>query len=332
MKRKIAVALLGGFCAVLFLVNSDISKRMFAEIIEVCFKNIVPSVFPFVVASGMLLSAIESVPINIRITLIYLLGLIFGPPINVSMASELCKNQEIGVNTYKKLVCCGGVPSIAFTLGMCGKHFGYGKAFCLYLITVLSAIICGGFFFGDDICSKRYDDKSKRNLLCLSVISDSVRNGIQKTLNVCGFVSFFYVLSGIICYGINNRYVEVIICGFFEFSCGCMRALRLSDGFQLVLCAGILSFSGMSVFLQCITTEREKGCEFVISDYLISRTIQGILSALTAYLFTYKGVRSTVIFLSACISIAIIFRVLQTVNKNKLITVCKRSIIKHKNP
>ena len=72
MKRKIAVALLGVFCAVLFLVNSDISKRMFAEIIEVCFKNIVPSVFPFVVASGMLLSAIESTPINIRITLIYL--------------------------------------------------------------------------------------------------------------------------------------------------------------------------------------------------------------------------------------------------------------------
>ena len=327
MKAKITIFSLGLLCCVIFLFNSAPTKSLFSEIAVICVKSIAPSVFPFIVSSNILLAAVRSAPIKVKTVLIYVLGLFFGFPISVSFAAKLYARNEIGLNTYKKLVCCGGIPSIGFTIGMCGNRFGYEKAAYLYFITLASALLCSSFFPDDIRTNKIITSQQQDDASVLSELSVSIKDGILRTVIVCGYVGFFYVLSGIICRNLKNGYAVTLICGFLEFSTGCARGFLLNDVDSYILCAGVLSFSGISVFMQSITIEKENNATVIKTEYLVSRLVQGILSCVMAYTVYAYGFPSLILIFAITVASTCCSGVLQTINKNQLKNKPKHSII-----
>lgn len=329
MRSRIILFVCGLLCSVLFLMNMDICKQLFLDGFLICARSLVPSMLPFIIASNMILTSINDLPLKFRIPIIYALGLTFGFPISVKYASEMLKKNEIGYSTYKKLVCCGGVPSFGFTIGVCGKHFGIEKGVILYMITVISALLCSSYSEKDlTVKADAYNTKKDNKHSFFSVISESIRDGTYRMINICGYVIFFYTLSGILCSGTNDPYAVAIISGFLEFSTGCTRALSITSNVSYVMCAAILSFSGMSVFMQCASTEKEYGVKVLKVEYLLSRTAQALLSSIMAYC-VLLGYVFIIPFLIFCTAICLLTPFLQRIHKNKLNRTSKSSIISH---
>ena len=327
MKSRIILFISGLSCSVLFLMNIDLCKQLFLDGFSICAGGLVPSMLPLIIASNIILASINDLPANVKVYIVYVLGLIFGFPIGVKFASEMLASREINSIAYKKLVCCGGVPSIGFVIGVCGKHFGIEKGLVLYVITILSAFFCSLIFGSNETFKK--DNTEQREIKKCSffvVISESVKDGIMRIINICGYVIFFYAFSGIICREITNPYAVAIISGFLEFSTGCTHAVSLGNDISYVLCAAILSFSGISVFMQCTNIEKVYGAKILKSEYLLSRALQAALSSIIAYC-VLLGDKIIIPILVLLTVIHFLTPFLQRVHKNKLNQPGKRSII-----
>ena len=328
MKPRIIISAFGLTYAALFLLNIESCKELFREGILICTNSLVPSLLPFMIASNMILVTMHDVPKQVKIPMIYTLGLVFGFPIAAKYASEMLQRKEISFSTYKKLICCAGVPSAGFTVGFCGKHFGYDKGVLLYAITVISALLCS-ILIPDDVKPMGSDNtETNAEASFLSAISESVKDGIHRMINVCGYVIFFYTLSGVLCQKIKNAYAAAVISGILEFSTGCTKAMQADTGISYVLCAGILSFSGISVLMQCASIEREYGVREINGVYIAFRCLQALLSAVTAY----SVQRGYTFVIPLLIILCVICRstpFLQRIHKNKLKKNSKSSIINH---
>lgn len=279
------------------------------------------------IASGMILASISDLPVNARAPTMYVLGLFFGFPICARYASEMLSKGEIGVRSYKRLACCGGGASFGFVVGACGSRFGYGSGVLLYLICVLSAVLCSFLIPNDEeICRDKTAKSTPPSVL--SVISDSISDSTPRMLSVCGFVIFFYTLSGVLCKYIKNEYASAMLCGALEFSTGCARAMQLSGDSAYVMCAAILSFSGASLLIQCNAIASEFGVKEITKEYILLHTLQAFLSAAMAF-SVCKGHGELVCVSALVCVIFTLFPFLQRIHKNKLKKHRKSSIISH---
>lgn len=312
---------------VILLLNTELCRELFYEGLCICAKRLIPSLLPFMIASGIILTAVSDLPAAARVPIIYVLGLFFGFPICARYASEMLSKGEIGVNTYKRLVCCGGGASFGFTVGACCNRFGFGRSILLYLICVLSAVLCSYLIPSDE---QMYGIKITESAppSVLSAISDAISDSTPRMLGVCGFVIFFYTLSGILCKSIDNAYTSTMLCGVLEFSTGCTRAMRISGDMSYVMCAAILSFSGSSLLIQCNAIAREFGIKELTKEYILLHALQAFLSAAMAFAVCKGRGELVCVSASVCVIIAL-FPFLQRIHKNKLKKHRKSSIISH---
>ncbi len=275
-----ALLVIGISLTLILLLCSGLAFEKIREGLEICFRGVIPSVFLSTVASGIITKAMSAGSVSSPVPIL-LCGLLFGGQVGASGAAALLRDGKSDAKTYKRVICHSGVPSPFFVLSACRDAFGASNALCIYLITVLSSLVLWSSDGSTRKCGKmpNTSDDSK-GVPITRLICDCIRESALSTVSVCAFVTLFYTLSSILTHRLDNKIITALVAGILEFSSGCIACTRIGGVCGIVLCCAILSFGGISVFMQICSIQSSFGTPMTVKEYLTSRLVQALLSSI----------------------------------------------------
>ena len=247
--------------------------------IGICLGSLVPSLFPFMLLirfycevkpdkkpsrASVLLSRLLGVAPSL--SGVTLLGMFSGFPVGASGIKSLYARGLCTKEQAQRAVCLSNNCSAAFIIGTVGAgllksvKLGY-VLFAAQLMSVITAAQLLKLFGTKD--NTHFDVKAaseRSEKPKSSVFIDCVKSTMSAMINLCGFVLFFYLLSGIICDNLGfvlakaNAQTAVtaktIICGVLEMTSGVFSAAAADFPRNVLLCSAVTSFSGLSVYFQ----------------------------------------------------------------------------------
>ncbi|MDL2248824.1 hypothetical protein LJB89_03925, partial [Tyzzerella sp. OttesenSCG-928-J15] len=130
------------------------------------------------------------------------------------------------------------------------------------------------------------------------ILADSVFSALESSMQIAGFIILFSVLlkifqtTGILDFftelivktGLikSEKYAEAAIYGILEVTNGAGKLSELGiNKFSAVICAGLISFGGLSIFAQSVAFLSKTDVK--AGTYFISKIINGALAAIIAF-------------------------------------------------
>lgn len=293
------------FMLLLFLKRPEDTAAWVLRGLDICVRRLIPSVFPFMVVSSLLVSsgAGERIGRIFRAPLRRLFGVgeqggvalimgwICGFPIGARTASELCQDGKISRSELERIIVASGVPSPAFLINTVGAVM-LGEArrgILLYAVCVLSSAAVGFAMSRGKRAEKKYSpptafDEKKTGRGATSGFIRAVTDSAEGMLRVCGFVVFFSAfvgaLEGLVGSILGEGWFADLIFGFFEITVGLTRvsSSSLSPRATLVAAAAVAAWSGLSVHLQVISLSQD--CGVSLPKYFAANFIKATVGAL----------------------------------------------------
>lgn len=244
----------------------------------------------------------------------FIMGIISGYPVGAKIVADLKRQNLCSSIEAERLIAFTNNSGPLFIVGTVGIGlFKDSKTGVLLLITHILACITVGFLFRWWKWSKRnsFSNISNNMLpskICLSnlgeVLAISIMNAINTIFLIGGFVVLFSVIISILnssgsldlianflspilnAFGLSSKYIKGILTGLIELTNGvCSIALIYTKNISLniIICAFLLGFGGISVALQVLSITSKNGIS--IKPYLIGKFLQGCFAAFYTYLF-----------------------------------------------
>jgi sporulation integral membrane protein YlbJ len=299
---RIPVCLL--LCGLLFWFLADAAdvRTSMEEALSLCARSVIPSLFPFMVVSSLLLSLgfgewlspwfagwfDPLFRINGAGSSAFLLGLIGGYPIGAKTAAELYQEHLVTREEAERLLAFCNNSNPVFLISVLGVGiFGSVRTgIWLWLIHLGSALLTGLLFRsrgGRPSTRQRLPTPPAFHTVKLSsAFVSAVKSSLSGILSVCAFVIFFYTLAHPMAH--LGRYAGPLLVGLTElFS---LTPLLESTRFGFIAAAGITGWGGLSVLCQTAAVLDGSGLSPRICFW--GKAVQGLLSAaLAALLATY---------------------------------------------
>ena len=263
-----------GFILLLLIKNPYVAVGSVRRGMELCAKRLIPSLFPFMIVSELIIRSELSRAIGKLISPLskkffgmsgeagcaFLLGSLFGFPIGAVMGNKLYERGRLCHIELCRLLCFSSNPGAAFTVLTLGaEHLGsLSCGVLLYLSTCGTAILIG-------VLSKHFFRESKKHSYTQSgedipcqteplarLFTDAVRASTLSMLYVCGFIVFFSTIVGSLdtifnVVDSNNSLstgLRALMYGSLELTSGLFfLSPSLPHNNFLPLCAAILGFS-----------------------------------------------------------------------------------------
>ncbi|MGN1002791.1 MAG: nucleoside recognition domain-containing protein [Oscillospiraceae bacterium] len=281
--------------------------------LAVCGKTIVPSLLPFFVLSGLFSAAglpqalagwaeplmRRAFGVSGQACAPFLLGLTGGYPMGAAATAELVKSGALSPAEGERLLPFCNNTGPAFIIGAAGSGvFGsvrYGAV--LYVSHILAAVGVGLLFSSRGQAAAAPPAPFQPKSLA-QALPESMRAAVSATLNICGYVVFFSVVTGLLDaagvfsslagtlsakLGLELHVCRSLLTGILELGSGIASLEGLAPtGPHLALAAFILGFGGLSVHCQtlAVVADTEMRC----ARHFAGRILHGVLSALFAYL------------------------------------------------
>lgn len=304
--KKFLAAALAAFFAVFLLVCPKAASAAVSEAISACLEIIVPSLFAFSAVSVYLQKSgiyrIVLKPFTFvlskilrfdeEICGIFLLANIGGFPVGITLISALQAENRISRNDAGRLLCCcfGSGPS--FVIGIVGARvfgaieFGAAIFAACFLSSIIIAVIVRAR--GEIVLKPA---PQKLSLTSRTFVS-SVNAAARAMFSVCVMIAGFSVIAAAMREIGLNALAETL---FADFNLGensgailpaILDVTRVKDVLPTknaaAICAGLLSFGGICVFLQ--VSALSDGVP--LAKFLLSRLPAAALSSALALAFT----------------------------------------------
>ncbi|MBQ8850498.1 MAG: hypothetical protein IJ011_09225 [Clostridia bacterium] len=300
---SVALGLFCIFSLLLIFKNPDVAITHMTHALGLCAKTVIPSLFPFMALSELLVSGktvtLAAPLIRRPARAIFgisgegaaavALGLFCGFPIGAKSAVGLYKNGRISKWELTRILTFSNNPSSAFLISAVGASMFDSRSFgvLLFAISTISALIVG--FIGrfskgrptaEELCAKSSHAElpKKRGV---EVFTGAVTSSALSMLYVCAFVVFFSTLVGVLEYTVNAAAlpdgVAALWFGFFELTSGIWKAAQIPV-YGAFLAAAIAGWSGLSVHFQIMSIC--SGCEISFKPYLLSKLLTSLINTL----------------------------------------------------
>lgn len=315
--RILACLCLGGLL-VWFLADAGAVRDSVAKALSLCARSVVPSLFPFLVASSALLALgfgelaapwlaglmepLFRVPGAGSAALV--LGLVGGYPIGAKTAADLYRENLVSREEAERLLAFCNNSGPAFILGVVGTGvFASSRVGVLLYLAHAAASCCVGLLFrfyrsGPERRGTAARPQPQfRAPRLTAAFTGSIKNAFLSTLNICAFVVFFTVviqllirsgllpaLAGLLGtllapFGLTPEWAQRLLTGALELSTGVTTLM--GDGSlsgRLVAAAFMLGWAGISVHCQVLSFLGGSGLS--AGTYLAGKLLHGGLSAL----------------------------------------------------
>ena len=299
IRRRILACLCLAGLLVWFLADAGGVRDVMQEALLLCARSVIPSLFPFMVVTSVLLSLgfgelaapwlaglmepLFRVPGAGSAAL--LLGLVGGYPIGAQTAAELYRDGLVSREEAERILAFCNNSNPVFLISVLGAGvFGSVRAgVWIWLIHVFSALLTGLAFRGTGAGarpSRTADRPVFRAMGLIPAFVGAVRSSVSGMLSVCGFVAFFYVLAHPLA-ALGGRLGPCLV-GITElFS---LTPLLTPDRFGFILAAGAAGWGGISVLCQTLAVLEGSGLR--LRNCLLGKAVQGLLSLLLAALLS----------------------------------------------
>lgn len=290
------------FCLLLILRNSDAAMEYISRGLFLCSKAVIPSLFPFMVLSELILSGDFGMAMIRRIAAplqrllrlsdagccAFLLGLLCGFPVGAKCIALAYDRGYMTREECERVLCFSNHPSSAFLIGTVGGALWGNRRFgiALYLTVVLSACIIAWLLRPKAPLDPPPCKAMNRMLPASSSMSGaklfthSIRSATESMLLVCAYVVFFSALTGTLSLILKqwnvSAPIQASLTAIFELSSGMSFAVALKPlKLAALLCAFAAGWSGLSVHCQILSVCDGRGFSF--RPYLIAKCVQAVL-------------------------------------------------------
>lgn len=300
----ICLTLLLFFSLALMLRRADVAASCMREGLSLCARAVVPSLFPFMVLSELLVTSGAgewlSIPFERPLRKLLgvsragccavVLGLICGFPVGARCAILAHEKGTLDRAECERILGCASIPSPAFLIGTIGTALWKDARFGMFLyITAIVSALLGGFLLY--VMQKREKNENfKKNAsppakihFEADMFPAAIKNATRNTLLICAYVVFFCTLSGAIelvidRFGANDT-THAILSLLLELSGGVNAASILANQRLATILTGIaVGWSGISIHCQMLSLC--DGHNLSIRPYLAAKMMQAIFCAL----------------------------------------------------
>lgn len=294
MKKKFG-QLIAVFTALIMLIlDSETAITGARDGIQVCLYSVVPSIFPFLIFSGILIPALSSLRLPILRPLgkllgipegaetVFLAGLLGGYPTGAQIVAKMWEGGKLKEHDARRMLgfCSNAGPSFLF--GILGLKFAERRIlWALWIIHILSAVIAGILLPGRS--------KSKISAAPLPHISvtDVMKSSVQTMGFICGWVVLFRTVLAFMdrwLLWLVPASIRISIYGILELANGCCSADHIaSTGLRFVLCSGMLAFGGICVGMQTASVTGKLG----LGQYPLGKLLQTAIAVAEASILQY---------------------------------------------
>ena len=320
---------------VLFLLILDSKTGIIgaADGIALCLKTVLPSIFPFLILSGVinrtligkripLLSTIlRPCGIPIGAEYIFILGFLGGYPLGAKCVYEAHKYGNLSSKDAKRMLgfCNNAGPSFIF--GILGSIFNDIRlAWLLWLVHILSAWIVGY------ILSKKPDSAISMHDQVPFSLSEIVQSSVRTIGYICAWIVLFRVIITYLSkwlFSYIPAELSVLLTGILELANGCCNLEYLVDeSSKFIIASVILAFGGVSVAMQTKSITGELGFGY----YFPGKVLQSIISLLlsiTVKMMLFSRGHITYIVIFYISAIIVIFFII----KRKILVDLRRNMV-----
>ncbi len=293
------------------LIFSSASSEAVREGLHLCARSVIPSLFPFFVASNLIIN----LKIADRISSLFnkimsplfslsgsssaalLLGFISGYPIGASTCAALYSSGSISRREAERLLAFCNNSGPAFILGAIGTGvFCSVKIGVILLIIHILATLLVGFilriFSPVNITETKATKKSHIPSFSFA-FTDSVTAALMSSLKISAYIVFFAVVTALINkmnilsifrlpHGIK-AITEAFVCGILEITSGTYKIYdAVSPSTAFILTSAFLGFGGLSV--HCQTLSCLSGTDIKTREYFLGKLLHGIISGFFAFI------------------------------------------------
>ncbi|MBE6625552.1 MAG: hypothetical protein E7628_00005 [Ruminococcaceae bacterium] len=318
IKRKITSsigAMAVSLCLVLLLIFEKTATHEAVSALTLSVKRVIPSLFPFMVLSDIIISMDLLMPIYSLIPTeklfrlprctasVILCGLLCGFPIGAAGAAKLYAEGKINRREAEVLCAVSSHASPAFLIGVVGsiwgsKRFGVMLYFAQVLFCLISGVVISHIALPKASSSKSCPENSAAKPRFSPSLCSAVHSASLTCMTVTGNILFFRVLGSVLSVVIPT--LAPVFSVMFEFSGGTVYGATIggqTGGFLTGLAVG---FSGVAVLMQCCNFTSPYGIK--LNCYIFTKAVEGLVLGAFAALWVWKyGLipsESTVILLS----------------------------------
>ena len=307
--QKSALALCAVFFMILILKNSRAAIDYTSELLILCSRTVVPSLFPFMVLSDVLLNLnvgdicqrltpkwlCSILGISARELFIFIIGILCGFPVGAKAAGKMYSLGELDKNEVERVLTYSSIPSAAFVIGTVGISMYKNQriGIIIYVSVLTSALISMQLWRAvkkDAQNSIKIPHPKHASTNARADLAGAISRSAKAMLNICAFVTFFGTVCKILTASIfKSSFFEPIIplvSGALEMSSGVKQSSHIPN-LTLSICASamICAWSGFSVHLQIISTlESELGSRSVsLKPYFLHKLLQCVIAGVICY-------------------------------------------------
>ncbi len=277
--------------AVILTVYSQRAAEYAKSALDLCAVSIIPSLFPYMVVSSMIVSSGigfipgKLIPVSRLFSLpdcstsAILLGALCGFPVGAKTAVSLYTNGYITKDETEILISASNNTGPSFVVFVIGGVFFGSTAFGWYLYifqlisSLFSALLINRVIFG----VKKYENKKYKKDLRFPDIFRAVSDSATSVITVCAFIVFFCVIQGFLLPALSKLSPDIagLASALLEFTNGARTASAIGGPKGRFLAGLSVGWSGLSVFFQ--TLSFTSPCDISLKRTVAVKALQGIL-------------------------------------------------------
>ena len=290
-------------CLLLFmLTDSKHALELASQGLLVWFHTMIPTLFPFMILSGILIRTGLSEKIatlfepilgkvyrlSPNCVYIILMGFLCGFPMGAALITESLSFQRITKEEGKLLLAfctnIGPVYFIGYVLKNCPTKNPIASICLMYFIPFFYGLFLRHTIFRNTIpyCDKKRS-KQVLSIPFLEALEQSLNKGIESITKLGGYMILFNVMNLFL----RNRYFCLPYA--FQLILGCL--LEISGGIHVLsndsmfypIAYVLLPFGGLCCIAQTFSMIRESGLH--IQNYVYHKVIQSVLTAIFVFVF-----------------------------------------------
>ena len=255
--------------------------------------SVLPALLPFFICANFLqnIGVIRYLKSG---TFPFLMSVLSGYPMGAKIVGDLRRSGELSVGEAKRLMSFCSTSGPAFLIGAVGTGM-LGSGF-------LGGIFAAAHYLGAAVNGMVYTAVLGKECGFAGSMRIEEEKGMQESLTeamLSAFKSLGIILAYIVLFTfatdmmhlcgvfslVGCTWLRAIVKGFFEMTVGCgavAECVGISDALRCILCAGILSWGGLSVLGQSMSMLAGSGIS--LRYLFLSKMTHSLFSAIIAFL------------------------------------------------
>ena len=301
MTKKTINGLINTFFISIFIyifIYSNIVKRNITVGINIWLYSLIPTLFPFLLITKILINynifdiintifgkIIEKIfHISKNSSFIVIISMLTGFPTGSIYIKDLLEKDLISIEEANKLITFTSFANPIFVISFIGETLLNNRSIGIYifLIHLFTGLLLGIFIKCNNI-NHAYK-KHNLNKSFITILTISINESFKTLINMLGIIIFFLIILSIIDTFIPSSLIILVLKGFIEITMGVTNIANsyLNTRLKVAIISSLLSFNGLSVHFQIKSIIDNTQIKY--NKYLFARILHSLLCFIVSYI------------------------------------------------